>query len=73
MTPEIENAFRSVARNCLKDIKDSVFGIPASQHDPIITPILDRHVKSLVGIDAKPFSKKDWLGYFIRKIQQEQH
>ncbi|WP_240442715.1 MULTISPECIES: hypothetical protein [Yersinia] len=45
MEATIENAIRSVARQCRTEIINSTAGIPKTQHDPIVTKILDRYAK----------------------------
>lgn len=45
METAIENAIRSVARCCRTEIIEATDGKPLSEHDKLITEILDRHAK----------------------------
>ncbi|CNH97468.1 hypothetical protein [Yersinia intermedia] len=45
MEATIENAIRSVARCCRTEIIEATDGKPLSEHDKLITEILDRHAK----------------------------
>ncbi|WP_261375885.1 hypothetical protein [Yersinia intermedia] len=45
METTIENAIRSVARCCRAEIIEATDGKPLSEHDKLITEILDRHAK----------------------------
>ena len=45
METTIENAIRSVARCCRTEIIEATDGKPTSEHDKLITEILDRHAK----------------------------
>lgn len=71
MTPQVENAIRSVARECRKAILAAIKGKPKQQHDPIITALLDQHAKKITGLPPGTFSPKMWLVYYIRLIDRE--
>ncbi|EKN4698540.1 hypothetical protein JE939_001667 [Yersinia ruckeri] len=71
MEATIENAIRSVARQCRIEIINATSGIPKTQHDPIVTKILDRHAKKITALPPNSFSAKRWLSYFVRQIDKE--
>lgn len=71
MSPETENAVRSVARQCRIEIIAATKGKPRSEHDPIITALLDKHAKSIQNLPLNAFRAKAWLGYYIRQIEKE--
>ena len=71
MTPQVENAIRSVAKECRKAILAAIKGKPKAQHDPIITTLLDQHAKKITGLPPGTFSAKMWLVYYIRLIDRE--
>lgn len=71
MTPQVENALRSVARECRKAILAGIEGKPKDQHDAIITALLDQHTKKITCLPPGKISPKLWLIYFIRRIDQE--
>jgi len=71
MAPENENAIRAVARKCRSAIIAATKDKPRSQHDPIITEILDFHAKQIQCLPPDTFRPKDWLGHYIRLIGKE--
>lgn len=71
MNAQIENAIRSVARECRKAILAAIKGKPKNQHDPIITGILNEYAKKITGLPPGTFSPKMWLVYYIRLIDRE--
>lgn len=71
MTPEVENALRSVARECRKAILAGIKGKPKAQHDAIITALLDQHTKRITCLPPGKISPKLWLVHYIRRIDQE--
>lgn len=71
MTPQVENAIRSVARECRRAILAGIKGKPKKQHDTIITALLDQHAKKITSLPPGTFSAKRWLTYYIRLIDKE--
>jgi len=71
MTPEAENALRSVARKCRTEILTAIDGKPKSEHDSIITTLLDKHAKTINCLPPNTFRPKAWLTYYVRKIDKE--
>ncbi len=71
MTPQTENALRAVARKCRSDILKAIDGKPKSEHDRIITQILDHHSKTIQCLPPDTFRPKAWLTYYVRKIDKE--
>lgn len=71
MTPQTENALRAVARKCRTEILTAIDGKPKSEHDRIITILLDKHAKTIICLPPNTFRPKAWLTYFVRKIDKE--
>lgn len=71
MNTQVENAVRSVARQCRTEIIAATKGKPRSKHDPIITALLDMHAKSIQNLPPDTFPEKRWLTYFVRQIDKE--
>lgn len=71
MTPQVENAIRSVARECRKAILAAIKDKTKNQHDPIIIEILNEYAKKITGLPPGTFSPKMWLVYYIRLIDRE--
>ncbi|EPU8563166.1 TPA: hypothetical protein PXL76_001064 [Yersinia enterocolitica] len=75
MESTIENAIRSVARCCRTEIIEATDGKPISEHDKLITEILDRYAKKItalpIEIQPKTFPAKRWLSYYVRQIDKE--
>lgn len=71
MTPEAENALRSVARKCRTEILTTIDGKPKSEHDRIITTLLDKHASTIICLPPNTFRPKAWLTYSVRKIDKE--
>lgn len=71
MTPEAENALRSVARKCRTEILTAIDGKPKSQHDSIITTLLDKHAKTINCLPPNTFRPKAWLVHYVRQIEKE--
>lgn len=71
MTPEAENALRSVARKCRTEILTAIDGKPKSEHDRIITTLLDKHSKTIICLPPNAFRPKAWLVHYVRQIEKE--
>ncbi|MDU4288383.1 hypothetical protein ACP3UV_22330 [Mixta calida] len=71
MTPEAENAIRSVARKCRAEIIKAIDGRPKSDHDSIITNLLNKHARTIQCLPPGTFPAKRWLSYFVREIDKE--
>lgn len=71
MTPQTENALRAVARKCRTEIRNAIDGRPRSEHDRIITTILDKHAKTIDCLPPDTFRPKSWLIYYVRQIEKE--
>lgn len=71
MTPEAENALRSVARKCRTEILTAIDGKPKSERDRIITSLLDKHAKTIDCLPPNTFRPKLWLVYYVRQIEKE--
>lgn len=71
MTPEAENAIRSVARKCRAEIIKAIDGRPKSDHDSIITTLLDKRARTIQCLPPGTFPAKRWLSYFVREIDKE--
>lgn len=71
MSPAQENALRAVARKCRSEIISAIDGRPKSEHDRIITTLLDKHAKSITALPPNTFSAKRWLGYYVRQVDKE--
>ncbi len=71
MSPEAENALRSVARKCRTDILAATEGKPRSEHDRIITTLLDKHAKTVQCLPPGTFSAKRWLSFYVRQVDKE--
>lgn len=71
MSPEAENALRSVARKCRTDILAATDGRPKSEHDQIITTLLDKHAKTIQCLPPGTFPAKRWLAFYVRQVDQE--
>ncbi|PZL95121.1 hypothetical protein CKF43_09340 [Pantoea graminicola] len=68
MIPAQENALRAVARKSRSEIISAIDGRPKSEHDRIITTLLDKHAKSITALPPNTFSAKRWLGYYVRQV-----
>lgn len=71
MNAQTENALRSVAKQCRREILDATCGIPRSEHDPIITSILDKYAARIAALPPGTFSAKRWLCYYVRCVDAE--
>jgi len=71
MTPQTENALRAVARKCRSEILKAIDGRPKSEHDRIITTLLDKHAKTIQCLPPDTFTAKRWLSYYVRQIDKE--
>ena len=71
MTPEAENAIRSVARKCRSEILKAIDGRPKSEHDSIITTLLNKHAQTIQCLPPDTFTAKRWLSYYVRQIDKE--
>ncbi len=72
MSPEIENAIRSVAKKCHREIRQAIDGKPPSERDRIITTLLDKYAKQIQCLPPNDFPAKRWLAYYISRIDKEQ-
>lgn len=71
MTQQVENALRSVARECRKAVLAAIEGKPKAQHDAITTALLDEYAARIKYIPPGRFSAKLWLVYYVRLIDKE--
>lgn len=71
MQPQIENAVRSVARQCREPIIKATKDKPRAEHDPIITEILNFHAKQIQCLPPDTFTPKLWLTYYVRLVDKE--
>ncbi len=71
MTPQTENALRAVARKCRSEILKAIDGRPKSEHDRIITTLLDKHAQTIQCLPPDTFTAKRWLSYYVRQIDKE--
>lgn len=71
MSPEAENALRSVARKCRADILIATKGKPRSEHDRIITTLFDKHAKTVQCLRPGTFPAKRWLYFYVRQVDKE--
>ncbi|TKI06230.1 hypothetical protein [Martelella alba] len=72
MSPEIENALRSVARRCRDEILKSIKGKPKTEYDSIFTTHLDKYAAQIQCLPPGTYPAKQWLAYFVRLIDREQ-
>lgn len=71
MTPQTENALRAVARKCRSEILNAIDGRPKSEHDRIITTLLDKHAKTVQCLPPGTFPAKRWLSFYVRQVDKE--
>ncbi|MCG7367371.1 hypothetical protein MHZ90_14705 [Pantoea sp. ACRSH] len=71
MSPAQENALRAVARKCRSEIISAIDGTPKSEHDRIITSLLDKHAKSITALPPNTFPAKRWLAFYVRQVDKE--
>lgn len=71
MSPAQENALRAVARKCRSEIISAIDGRPKSEHDRIITTLLDKHAKSITALPPNTFPAKRWLAFYVRQVDKE--
>lgn len=71
MNPVAENALRSVARKCRAEIIKAIDGRPRSEHDSIITNLLDKHAKTVQCLPPNTFPAKRWLSFYVRQVDKE--
>ena len=71
MTPEAENAIRSVARKCRAEILRAIDGLPKSDHDRIVTTLLDKHARTIQCLPPGTFPAKRWLSFYVRQVDKE--
>jgi len=71
MTPQTENALRAVARKCRSEILKAIDGRPKSEHDHIITALLDKHAKTVQCLPPGTFPAKRWLSFYVRQVDKE--
>lgn len=72
MTPQTENALRSVARECRKAVLAAIDGKPRAEQDAITTELLDKYTKKITCLPPGKISPKLWLVYYVRLIDKEQ-
>jgi len=72
VSPEQENALRATARKCWSEIINTIDGKPKSEHDRIITSLLDKHAKIIAALPPNTFPAKLWLSYYVRQVDKEQ-
>jgi len=73
MTPVAENVLRAVARKCRSEIISAIDGRPKSEHDSIITSLLDKHARTITALPPDTFPAKRWLSYYVRQVDKELH
>ncbi|MGD9423956.1 hypothetical protein ACLHDD_02005 [Pantoea sp. NSTU24] len=71
MSPAQENALRAVARKCRSEIIKAIDGRPKSDHDRIITTLLNKHAKSITALPPNTFPAKRWLAFYVRQVDKE--
>ncbi|MEY8768976.1 hypothetical protein AB6T85_00785 [Erwinia sp. ACCC 02193] len=71
MDAPTENALRSVARSCRKEIISAKKGKPKSEHDRITTLLLDKYTKLITALPPGNFTTKRWLTYYVRVVDKE--
>lgn len=72
MTPQVENALRSVARECRKAVLAAIDGKSRAEQDAITTELLDKYTKKITCLPPGGISAKLWLIYYVRLIDKEQ-
>lgn len=70
MTPEAENAIRSVARNCRADLISATSGKVSTEKDAIITAILDKYAKKITCMPPGRFPARMWLCYYVSQLSK---
>jgi hypothetical protein len=71
MTPQAENALRSVARECRTALVAALKAAPKAEHAAITTELLDRYATKVTTLPPDTFAPKRWLVYYIRLIEKE--
>lgn len=71
MKPATENALRSVARSCRKEIISARKGKPKSERDRITTLLLDKYTKQITALPPGRYPARQWLVYFVRVVDKE--
>lgn len=71
MTPVAENVLRAVARKCRSEIINAIDGKPRSEHDSIITSLLDKHARTITALPPDTFPAKRWLAFYVRQVDKE--
>lgn len=71
MTPVAENVLRAVARKCRSEIISAIDGRPKSEHDSIITRLLDKHARTITSLPPDTFPAKRWLAFYVRQVDKE--
>lgn len=66
-----ENALRSVARSCRKEIISAKKGKPKSEHDRITTLLLDKYTQKITALPPGRYPARQWLVYFVRMVDKE--
>jgi len=69
--PETKNALRAVARKYRSEITNAIDGQPKSDHDNIITTLLDKHAKTVQCLPPNTFPAKRWLSFYVRQVDKE--
>lgn len=71
MSPQQENALRSVARRCRSEIISSIAGKHKSEHDQITTLLLNKYAKQITALPPDRYPPRQWLVYFVRVVDKE--
>ncbi|MBS6035860.1 MAG: hypothetical protein KIB40_22480 [Pantoea sp.] len=71
MSVETQNIMRSVARKCRSEIISAIDGRPKSEHDSIITRLLDKHARTIKSLPPDAFPAKLWLAFYVRQVDKE--
>ncbi|MGP4130495.1 hypothetical protein OJE16_12275 [Pantoea tagorei] len=71
MTLQAENALMALARKCRSEILKAIDGRRKSEHDRIITTLLDKHAKTVQCLPPGTFPAKRWLSFYVRQVDKE--
>lgn len=69
--PQARNVLRAVARKNRSEIIKAIDGRPKSEHDRIITTLLDKHAKTVQCLPPGTFPAKRWLSFYVRQVDKE--
>jgi len=70
MTPQTENAIRSVAKNCRAEMIVAMKGKLSTEKDAISTAILDKYAKKITCLPPGRFSERMWLCYYVSQLSK---